>query len=211
MSRLDSAPAFHRQKHRHPLSHSLRPDPSPFSSHGAEIMCSHRARMAAAMWEQIRANKGWKLCIPDTSISPTIKREGVKTSWAMSSSSCPDSEKAEPPSKLSACRSTEPCRPSAARRAYRSSGKLVQSSVQPCEHNMCNGPAVRREGAQWMEVWGGKDFRLRAFCYCLELTARTRAHTHALSHTRTPSPLDTRLNSSARQILCGYGVFVRKH
>lgn len=160
MSRLYSVPASHRHRHRHALSHSLRPDPSPFSSHGAEIIaCSHRARMAAAMWGQISANKGWKLCIQDTLISPTIKKGVEKKRAEQCHQVCflIVKKKSRPAgthtllapleSKLSACRSTEPCRPSAAQRAYTSSRTLMLTSPQPCEHNMCNGPRMRRRPA----------------------------------------------------------------
>lgn len=171
--------------------HSLRLDPSPFSSHGAEIMCSHRAQMAAAMWEQIRANKGWKLCIPDTSISTTIKKEGVETSWAMSSSACTDSEKNNPQSKLSACRGTEPCRPSAARRAYTSSCTRVQPSARPCEHNMCNGLAVRKNFKKRSPVDGslGQDFSLGAF------TTILCTHTLTLAHSKDTESIGLQTNT----------------
>lgn len=96
----------------------------------------------------------------------------------MSSSACADSGKVDLQSKLSACRSTELCRPSAAWRAYTSSRMLVELGPvqlcpdQLCEHSMGNGPVVRRQGAWRIKVLAGKDFSL-VFCYYPGLTALT--------------------------------------
>lgn len=72
-------PASHKRRHSDQthLLFLLLPPP-----HGTQIIvCSHRARMAAAMWEQISANKGWKLRIQETHrFPPTVKKTNQKKS-----------------------------------------------------------------------------------------------------------------------------------